>query len=558
MENKSAPRHYEIDALRVIALVLLIIYHIFACYQPFANMLQFLQYDELLEKYWFIGELLNIWRIPVLFVISGMAVGFVMRRRTVKEVFVDRMIRLVPPLLFCTFVIYPFFPALYAIYHGKSPTYQPHPGHLWFVQSLVSYTILMLPLIMVVKKWPENSLVRAIRWSLPVGLLVILPLPLMLETALFKPEGFAFFPLRFWYGLICYGVGFLLLSTGEKFWNSIRVICHVALPLAILFYLGRMNYIDWQPIKANHWTTAFESGMWMLAFLGYGSVLLNRPSRFISYMNKAVFPIYIIHMPVQQAVAFFLYRLKLAPELTFGLHVLITLALCWLIYELVIRRIRFLYPVMGLKGTKAGEPVKAGGLAKFGTALTVFVLSPLVFLTQAGTLLAMSAVQFSAEHKPDVTKSDSLWVAAKNNDVDKLGEFLKAGKNPVNQPDPVLKLPALNYAALNGSTEAVELLIKAGADVNARTEDGSTAVSHAAFMGHPEAVAVLIEHGAELNTVNKYKATPLDSSNADWKHAIGAAKFLGLTVVREQWEQGRVKARELLKKNGGKHKSELK
>ena len=65
----SRSRHHEIDALRVIALCLLILYHVFVCYQPFANMLMFLQYEQLLEKYWFVGSLLNIWRIPVLFLI---------------------------------------------------------------------------------------------------------------------------------------------------------------------------------------------------------------------------------------------------------------------------------------------------------------------------------------------------------------------------------------------------------------------------------------------------------------------------------------------------------
>jgi peptidoglycan/LPS O-acetylase OafA/YrhL len=139
--EKSATRYYEIDALRVIALVLLIIYHIFLCYQPFANKLMFLQYDQLLENYWFMGELLSIWRIPVLFLISGMAAGFLLRRRTVKELVHDRLMRLVPPLFFGSFVIVPVFPALYAIYQGDPVWYLPNPGHLWFLINLVSYTI---------------------------------------------------------------------------------------------------------------------------------------------------------------------------------------------------------------------------------------------------------------------------------------------------------------------------------------------------------------------------------------------------------------------------------
>ena len=173
MDIKSPPRHYEIDALRVIALGLLILYHVFVCYQPFANMLMFLQYDQLLEKYWFIAELVNIWRIPVLFLVSGMAVGFILGRRTITELLCDRMMRIVPPLCFGSLVIWPVVPALYALYEGRAPSYLPSPGHLWFLQNLVSYTVLLLPLFVYVKGRPDNAMVRALRRLLPLGLLLV-------------------------------------------------------------------------------------------------------------------------------------------------------------------------------------------------------------------------------------------------------------------------------------------------------------------------------------------------------------------------------------------------
>jgi glucan biosynthesis protein C len=565
MDIKSPPRHYEIDALRVIALGLLILYHIFVCYQPFANMLMFLQYDQLLEKYWFIGELVNIWRIPVLFLVSGMAVGFILGRRTITELLCDRMMRIVPPLCFGSLVIWPVFPALYALYEGRPPSYLPSPGHLWFLQNLVSYTVLLLPLFVYMKGRPDNAMVRALRRLLPLGLLVALPLPLMLETALSQPDSFSFFPVRFGYGLVCYAAGFLLVSVGEKFWTSIGKVCHLALPLAVLFYLGRIEVIEWGPLQDNHWTTGFESGLWMLAFLGYGSLFLNRPSRVFAYLNKAVFPIYIIHMPVQQAVACVIYGWKLGPELTFLLHALFTFAICGLAYEWVIRRIRWLYPVMGLKAAprqapQPGQPPGAGGWAKFGTGLTLFVLAPLLVLSQLVIVMFMTLSQWGGSadaHQPAAGASDSLWAAAKNNDVEQLNAFIEAGETPIDKPDAKYTLPALNLAALNGSAEAVQALVKAGADVNVRTGDDSTPLGHAAFMGHPDIVAFLIEQGAELNTVNHHKSTPLDSTYAEWKVVIWVAKMVDLTVERERWETGRIEARERLKEKGGKRTAEL-
>ena len=591
MDIKSPPRHYEIDALRVIALGLLILYHIFVCYQPFANMLMFLQYDQLLEKYWFIADLVNIWRIPVLFLVSGMAVGFILGRRTIKELLCDRMMRIVPPLCFGSLVIWPVVPALYALYEGRAPSYLPSPGHLWFLQNLVSYTVLLLPLFVYVKGRPDNAMVRALRRLLPLGLLVALPLPLMLETALSQPD-FSFFPVRFWYGLICYAAGFLLVSVGETFWTSIRKVCHLALPLAVLFYLGRIGVIEWGPLQANHWTTGFESGLWMLAFLGYGSLFLNRPSPVFAYLNKAVFPIYIIHMPVQQAVACVIYGWKLGPEITFLLHALFTFAICGLAYEWVIRRIRWLYPVMGLKAERKspipalppppaskspmppssnpppfprqapqpGQPPGAGGWAKFGTGLTLFVLAPLLVLSQLVIVMFMTLSQWGGgadAHQPAADASDSLWAAAKNNDVEQLNAFIEAGETPIDKPDAKYTLPALNLAALNGSTEAVKALVKAGADVNVRTGDDSTPLGHAAFMGHSDIVAFLIEQGAELNPVNHHRSTPLDNAHADWKVVIWVAKMVDLRVERERWEKGRIEVRERLEEKGGKRTEEL-
>ncbi|MEO0413480.1 MAG: acyltransferase family protein, partial [Verrucomicrobiota bacterium] len=178
----ATTRHYEIDTLRVIALVLLILYHIFICYQNFGDDLSFIRYSRSLEKYWPIGELINIWRIPVLFVISGMAVGFVMRRRTSKEVIVDRLIRLVPPLVFTSLVVFPIFPIIYSIYKGEPIRYIPMAGHLWFVQNLVIYSLLLWPVIFWFKKQPENFLVRIVRRSLPLGLIILFPLPLMVAS----------------------------------------------------------------------------------------------------------------------------------------------------------------------------------------------------------------------------------------------------------------------------------------------------------------------------------------------------------------------------------------
>ncbi|KAL8592773.1 hypothetical protein ACOMHN_045927 [Nucella lapillus] len=58
-------------------------------------------------------------------------------------------------------------------------------------------------------------------------------------------------------------------------------------------------------------------------------------------------------------------------------------------------------------------------------------------------------------------------------------------------------------AAANGDLVAVETMVRKGADVNARSHDGMTALAIAAFWGYADIVKFLLEHGADINLSNR-------------------------------------------------------
>ena len=53
----------------------------------------------------------------------------------------------------------------------------------------------------------------------------------------------------------------------------------------------------------------------------------------------------------------------------------------------------------------------------------------------------------------------------------------------------------------NGDIEAVKQHLAAGADVNAKTGDGTTPLHNAAIYGHNEVAELLIANGASVNAI---------------------------------------------------------
>lgn len=65
-------------------------------------------------------------------------------------------------------------------------------------------------------------------------------------------------------------------------------------------------------------------------------------------------------------------------------------------------------------------------------------------------------------------------------------------------------------AGRKGDAEAVKALLAKGADVNAKTRYGATALSYAADKGHLGVVRILLDHGANVNVKDTfYGETPL-------------------------------------------------
>ncbi|OWY98935.1 hypothetical protein PHMEG_00030162, partial [Phytophthora megakarya] len=68
---------------------------------------------------------------------------------------------------------------------------------------------------------------------------------------------------------------------------------------------------------------------------------------------------------------------------------------------------------------------------------------------------------------------------------------------------------ALHYAARDGSMDVISLLLECGADIAAKNENGKTALHYAAENGHTEVISWLLEQGADVGGKNYRDKTAL-------------------------------------------------
>ena len=107
------------------------------------------------------------------------------------------------------------------------------------------------------------------------------------------------------------------------------------------------------------------------------------------------------------------------------------------------------------------------------------------------------------------------------------------------------EMPPLTWAAVMGQTEAAELLLQHGADINGRNRDGNTALHLAMFLGRAETAELLLKSGADVTAKNDDGATPIDTIGVPWEMTKFASEFMGVELEQEQVEAGKAKIREM-------------
>jgi glucan biosynthesis protein C len=385
MHAATTTRRYDIDALRVFAFALLILYHVGMFYVAPASdwgyhikshyAAEWLQYPMLV---------LNRWRMPLVFLVSGLAVHFLRRSPMTLGAFArQRTVRLLVPLAFGMAVVIPIQPycewlakgviepgfgqfLLRYWTQGASTPGGPYGwtwNHLWYLLYLWVYTLVLAALLPLL----ESRIGRAFRERIAslrgAALLSVPALPFAIEAFLLQdrfPETHAF--VGDWFAHALYFTAFAygyLIGTHAGLWDEFMRLRWKALAsttACLGFYLSASSLVtddspEWLVAGARLARWAY---MWLaiVSILGWAHRALNRPFPWLPYANGAVYPWYIFHQSLIIAIGFALTPLALGPVIEPALVLIGTIGGCALLHHFVVRR-------AGPLGALLGYPTNA-------------------------------------------------------------------------------------------------------------------------------------------------------------------------------------------------------
>jgi peptidoglycan/LPS O-acetylase OafA/YrhL len=329
LPEHAAQRLHELDWLRVMAIILLLYFHVGMIFVGWPWHIKNAETSGFLEL---VMAWLHQWRMPLLLFISGAGTRLALGHRTPREYIKERHRRLLVPLIFGMFVVVPpqiYFERIdgFGSYLDFYPTvfrFVPYPlggslswHHLWFVLYLLLYSVLALPFFLYLRsprsanlyRWASSRLTRR-------GALLGLFFPLFAVLAMLGPffpeethalvDDWAFFLFYFLFFVFGY-----FLSSDDRLWSTIRIQRRLWLGSAaagtVVFYavylipysLPVQYDFPWALVKC---TTAW---FWILAVMGYGQEHLRFTNRFLQYANEAIYPFYILHQTVIVAIGYY-------------------------------------------------------------------------------------------------------------------------------------------------------------------------------------------------------------------------------------------------------------
>lgn len=377
-------RRYDLDWLRIIAILTLLFYHTGMIYVSWGWHIKSDDHSQPMEE---VMRWLHRWRMPLLFFISGAGTFFALRKRSFGAYAGERVQRLFIPLVFGMFVIVPpqiyiewlfrgRFTGSYAQFYPNVFGFEPYEDggtggafswhHLWFICYLFFYSLLSIPVFRWLKgEGGQRFTDRVGRFIARPGGAMGLVLVIIVSQVLLKPyfpeethgltDDWAYFVKN----LLLFWLGYLLISRRD-FWQILtdqrRIFLVGMLVCTALLYGSRAVWGE-EVIDNTSWldvpyTINSDCLMWfsVLMSVAYGYQYLNIDKPILKHLTQAVYPFYILHQTVIVLIGYYvLTETSLGVYDGFLVVSLSTLAVCVTLYLLFIRPFKLTRVLFGVK-----------------------------------------------------------------------------------------------------------------------------------------------------------------------------------------------------------------
>jgi len=375
METKTNIRRNDLDWLRVIGILTVFVFHSlrFFAFDDWHVMSsrRSLVADEIIS-------VLNLWIMPLMFLISGASIYYGFSRGKPGKFALDKVLRLLVPLLVNAFTLCMLQVYLEHITHhqfnGSIIEFIPHyfqgiygitPGdnfalvgmHLWYVAALFVFSILLIPVFVLLKSQRgERILSKAMDFLGIPGLAYLLVIPISLIKNFACPYSILGYEISTWsvgIYLWCLLACFMIMSS-QRLQVNIQRLRWISLAIAVIAAVVAKSTDD----------VLEDTAMWfgLMAFLGFAMKYLNFSTPFLKYAAPAVLPFYILHQTVLLCSGYFVMQWQVPVYVTWLVNTSISFAVIMVLYEFVVRRsnvMRFLFGMKPVKKQSTASEVPA-------------------------------------------------------------------------------------------------------------------------------------------------------------------------------------------------------
>ena len=397
-ENGKATRIdrlYFLDWLRVFAILFVFLVHCSKIFDYHTTVVFNTVRSPVLSAF---RDFSLLWVMPFFFVLSGASVFLSKRSDTPGEFIKSRFLRLFVPLIFIgTFIVNPLYVYIERLSSGQAASgfiqWYPHffdgmygfggnfaplgqGTHLWYLEFLFIYSLILLPLFVRSKKRGTSFLSRLSIHFEKSWALFFLFLPISAVAAAFEIFGLGGVRVMGGWDPISYlfflGYGYLIFSNakiGETIKEYSLIYLAVAIILTALLLDSHFGFVlkipgltrhdllndgALLPLNQSLWVTVqalrgLLAWCWIIGLLGLGRRFLNINNKFLAYANQAVLPFYILHHAVIYIIGFFVIQWRNPIGSKFLIISITSLTLITAIYEILIRRINLLRFLFGMK-----------------------------------------------------------------------------------------------------------------------------------------------------------------------------------------------------------------